>query len=97
MARKTKDVHMRDAILSFFKSVGMRDRFEENLAIALWDSTVGKQIALHTEPVRVTQGVMMIKVDEDVWRTELSYRKHELIQEINQKIGKKTINEIKFY
>ncbi len=94
---KRKETHVRNAILAFFKSIGMRERFEENLAIAFWDSTVGKHIARHTEPIKVVQGVMLVKVDEDVWRTELSYRKNELVQEINQKIGKKAINEIKFY
>jgi predicted nucleic acid-binding Zn ribbon protein len=96
MAR-SYDIPVRNAILAFFKSIGMRERFEENLAIAFWDATVGKQIAQHTEPLKVIQGVMLVKVDEDVWRTELSFRKHELIQEINKKIGKKAINEIKFY
>lgn len=88
---------MRNAIMAFFKSIGMKDRFQENLAIAFWDVSVGKEIARHTEPVKVVDGVMMVKVDSDVWRSELPYFKHEIIQKINQKVGKKAISEIKFF
>ncbi len=96
--RKQKsETHVRDAILAFFKSLGMKERFEENLAIAFWDASVGKEIAQHTAPFKVIDGVMLVKVDSDVWRSELPYFKNEIIQKINQRIGKKAITEIKFF
>lgn len=95
--RKGKQQHIRDSLLSFLKSIGLRDHFEENLAIAFWNSTVGKQISDHTDPQKVTGGILFVKVDNDVWRNELSYMKHEIIQKLNRKIGKKVIQEIKFY
>lgn len=98
MAKKYKsETHVRDVILAFFKSLGMKERFEENLAIAFWDASVGREIAQHTEPLKVVDGVMLVKVDSDVWRSELPYFKHEIIQKINQRIGKKAITEIKFF
>lgn len=89
--------HIRDSLLRLFKSLGMRDRFEENLAIALWDSTVGKEIARHTEPFKVVKGILFVKVEDDVWRNELMFHKHDIIQRLNQQLGKKAIEEIKFY
>jgi predicted nucleic acid-binding Zn ribbon protein len=94
---QTRDKHVRDAILAFFKAAGLRERFEENLAIAFWDMCVGKEIARHTEPLKVSQGIIFVKVDNDVWRNELTYFKHEIIEKLNQKLGKKAIKEIKFY
>ena len=92
-----KERHIRDSLLRLFKSLGMQDRFEENLAIAFWDTTVGKEIAQHTEPFKVAKGIMFVKVDNDVWRNELAFYKHEIIQKLNQKLGKRAIQEIKFY
>ena len=92
-----KEKHIRDTILAFFKHAGMRDRFEENLAISFWDAAVGKEIAGHTDPKKVSKGIMFVKVDDHVWRNELTYLKHDIIEKINTKVGKKAITEIKFY
>lgn len=97
MKKHRKPTHVRDAIISFLKAAGLKDRFEENLAIAFWDASVGKDVAQHTSPKKVVQGTMFVKVDEDVWRHELAFYKHQIIQDINEKVGKKAITEIKFY
>ncbi|RMF54625.1 MAG: DUF721 domain-containing protein [Calditrichaeota bacterium] len=89
--------HIGDAIFKLFKALGMKERFEENMALFYWDSTVGKEIARHTEPMKVNQGILFVKVDNDAWRNELTFLKHEIIQKLNEKLGKKTIEEIKFY
>ena len=94
---KRKNVPVGDAILAFFKSIGAGDRFRDNLAIAFWDVSVGEQIAAHTEPVEVRKGVMLVRVDDATWRQELMFHKFEIIEKINQKIGKNAIKEIKFY
>ena len=76
----------------------MRERFEENLAIAYWDLCVGKNIARHTEPFKVVDnGILLVKVDDDSWRQELTFLKHQIIEKLNRQLGKKTIQEIKFY
>jgi predicted nucleic acid-binding Zn ribbon protein len=92
-----KEKPIRDILEKFFRSLGVEERLEENLAFAYWDSVVGKEIANHTEPEKIVKGTVMVKVDNDVWRNELSFFKHEIIQKLNQKIGKKIIQEIKFY
>ena len=95
--QKRKSIPVGEAMLAFFKSIGAGERFQENLAIAFWDISVGKEIAGHTDPLKVVDGTMLVKVDDGVWRSELPYFKHEIIQKLNKKIGKKAIKEIKFY
>lgn len=90
-------IPIQKALMAFFKAAGMRERFEENMAIAFWDTSVGKEVAGHTTPTKVKDGIMFVKVDEDVWRHELAFLKHEIIKKLNHKIGKRTIKEIKFY
>lgn len=98
MARHRRtEKHIRDVLLGLFKQMGMKERFEENLSIAFWDVTVGKEIARHTEPYKVADGILFVRVDNDVWRTELTYMKNEILHKLNRKIGKKAITEIKFY
>lgn len=92
-----KEKPIKEILLKFFKSAGIENRLEENLAFAFWDNVVGKEIALHTEPEKIVRGTIVVKVDNDVWRNELAFFKHEIIQKLNNKIGKKLIQEIKFY
>lgn len=94
-ARKEKSI--KDVLQKFFKSVGIEERFEENLTFAYWDSVVGKEIASHTNPEKIVMGTVMVKVDNDVWRNELAFFKHEIIKKLNDRIGKRIIQEIKFY
>jgi predicted nucleic acid-binding Zn ribbon protein len=95
--RAPKEKPIRSVLERFFRSIGLENRLEENLAFAYWDSVVGKEIALHTEPERIVKGTVIVKVDNDVWRNELTFFKNEIIQKLNQKIGKRLIQEIKFY
>ncbi len=84
-------------IYQFLKSIGIRDKIEENFAIVYWDMVVGKEISEKTEPFKVVKGILFVKVNDAVWRNELQFFKHEIIQKLNNKIGKKIVEDIKFY
>lgn len=94
---KGKDKPISEILEKLFRSLGVENRIEENLAFAYWDSVVGKEIAVHTEPEKIVKGTVIVRVDNDVWRNELTFYKHEIIQKLNEKIGKRIIQEIKFY
>ncbi|UCF64307.1 MAG: DUF721 domain-containing protein [bacterium] len=84
-------------IEQFLKSMGIGDKIEENYAIVYWEQAVGKEIAQHTEPYKITQGILFVKVSDPAWRNELQFFKNEIIEKLNQKIGKKIVKDIKFY
>ncbi len=84
-------------ITQFLKSIGIHERVEENLAIAFWDAVVGEEIARHTEPIKVARGILFVRVDDTVWRNELQFFKTDILQKLNEKIGKKVVKDIKFY
>jgi predicted nucleic acid-binding Zn ribbon protein len=84
-------------IQQFLQSIGINGRIEENLAIVYWDQTVGKEISEKTEPFRISEGILSVKVSDPAWRNELYFFKNEIIQKLNNKIGKSIIKDIKFY
>jgi len=61
-----------------------------------WDKVVGERIAKVAVPVKNKNGVLFIKVEDSIWRFELSRRKHELIPKINEYCQKNLIREIVF-
>ena len=95
--RRAKDKHIRDSIMAFLKAAGLRDIFEENLAIAFWDGVVGPEVAKKTEPHKVTKGTLFVKVRDTVWRNELTFLKPQIIQKLNDKLEEPAIKDIKFY
>jgi len=88
---------IKELIFQYFKSAGLEDKFEQYYALAYWQKVVGKEIARHTEPFRVQDGVIFVHVDSDVWRTELQYMKPEIIEKLNHELKKTVIQDIKFY
>ncbi len=88
---------LNELIHQFLRSIGIEGRIEENLAIVYWDQTVGKEISEKTEPFRISEGILSVRVSDPVWRNELHFFKNEIIQKLNRKIGKSIIKDIKFY
>jgi predicted nucleic acid-binding Zn ribbon protein len=63
---------------------------------AFWYEVVGEKISEIAIPVKNKNGVLFIKVEDPIWRFELSRRKEELLPKINERIKKNTIKEIVF-
>jgi len=84
-------------IFQFLKSIGVKEKIDENFAIIYWDNVVGKEISAQTEPFKVLKGSLFVKVKDSVWRNELQFFKNEILDKLNRKIGKQIIRDIKFY
>ena len=84
-------------IEQFLQSVGIQGKVEENFAIVHWDLAVGKEISERTEPYKIVRGILFVKVKDPVWRNELLFFKEEIIKKLNDKIGRETVKDIKFY
>lgn len=63
---------------------------------AFWESVVGEKIARVAVPVKNKKGVLFVKVEDAVWRFELTKRKDELIGKVNLHLKKNTIKDIVF-
>lgn len=61
-----------------------------------WEEVVGEKISKVAVPVKNKNGVLFVKVEDSIWRFELSRRKEELLIKINEHLKKNTIREIVF-
>jgi len=84
------------AIDSMLRRFGIDDAITQNKALNIWNEVVGDTVARNTEPDRVEHGVIIVKVSSPTWRQELYFQKKEIIQKINNTIGKKVIRDIRF-
>ena len=63
---------------------------------AYWEEVVGEKIGKVAVPVKNKKGVLFVKVEDSVWRFELTRRKTELISKINEYSNKIKIKDIVF-
>jgi predicted nucleic acid-binding Zn ribbon protein len=70
---------------------------EEKKRFAFWYKAVGEQISKAAIPVMNRKGVLLVKVQDSVWRFELTRRKDEILENINQYLKEdKKIKDIVF-
>jgi predicted nucleic acid-binding Zn ribbon protein len=59
-------------------------RIQEAEALSRWEVAVGPAIAKHSRAIRIQDSVLWIEVDHPVWKTELHYRKRQILDLLNR-------------
>lgn len=78
------------------KELGLEKGIKEQRAVELWRKVVGKTIGEKTKPLSITQGVLRIKVKDNIWKQELYFLKEELKEKLNRALGEDMVKNIKF-
>jgi predicted nucleic acid-binding Zn ribbon protein len=60
---------------------------------SFWTEAVGEKISEAAVPVYNKKGVLFVKVSDSVWRFELTRRKNEILEKVNENLSEK--NKIK--
>jgi len=66
---------------------GLAEEVREHRLVTEWRSLVGERVAARTWPGRVRDGLLMVRVSNSAWLSELSFFKDALIERINQRLG----------
>lgn len=83
-----------ELINEFYKRHNRENTLEEMKIIESWKSVVGGFIAAHTLDLRITKGILYVKVDADSLRSELMYSKTILLRNINRVSGTDLLKDI---
>ena len=57
---------------------------------------MGERVAEVSQAEKIEKGVLFVRVESPVWRNELSFMKQNLIENINKKLNKQIVKDIKF-
>ena len=83
-----------ELINEFYKHHNRENSLDEMKIIESWKSVVGGFIASHTLDLRITKGILYVKVDADSLRNELMYSKTILLRNINRVSGTDFLKDI---
>ncbi|MBN1154473.1 DUF721 domain-containing protein [candidate division KSB1 bacterium] len=78
------------------KKYGLEEYILEGDIINKWNEIVGPKVARNTQVKRIENGVLVVKVKNDVWRNELTFYKIDLIKKINEMLGNQMIKDIRW-
>lgn len=87
-----KQSNLKSELNSLFKSL----KSEKNTKFGFWEELVGEKIAKVAVPVSNKKGVLFVKVEDPVWRFELTREKNELLTKLNETFKKNSIKDIVF-
>ena len=76
--------------------LGVRAGVDQSRAIEVWHDIAGPIIARVTERVWVRRGKMFVELNSGTWRQELHMHRIQWRNRLNEKLGKRIINEIIF-
>ncbi len=60
-----------------------------------WPGLVGEVIGAHSRPIEVTDGTLLIEVDDPAWASELGWLSEDLLARIRESLDTNEINEIR--
>ncbi len=96
MAKKTVKT-LGESLHELLAQLGIEKRVNQFRVIELWPSIVGEKISKISRAERVDDEILYIKVATTGWRTELLFHKQKILKNIEEKVGKNVIKDIRFY
>ncbi len=92
-----KPQHIGGALNAMFRDLGFDKKLDQVRAVEMWAEIVGENIAQVARAERVSDGILYVKVKSMTWRTELLFQKRKILEKIEERIGRKVINDIRFF
>jgi predicted nucleic acid-binding Zn ribbon protein len=85
------------ALKKLLNDLGIEDNVTNYQVINLWTEVVGKKIATVSTAEKIENKILFVKVTNDSWRNELTFHKKEIVEKLNNKIGKRVIEDIRLF
>ena len=83
-----------DIIRKLMKNPKLAGKLDELDALAIWDDLIGDALMKYIISQKIYKGILHVKLKSAPMRNELSYKKTELKQQINKKLGKAFLKDI---
>jgi predicted nucleic acid-binding Zn ribbon protein len=90
-------VSVREVLQLLAPKLGLESRLREEEVVAAWSEIVGDFFALHSQPMRLHQGILLVSVLQPTIMYELDRQwKSMILSKLKNRFGGKTIRELRF-
>lgn len=96
-APRDRTVGVSDAIAKCLGNLGLKDRLREDEVLRAWRDVVGDFVSRHSNPERLNNGVLFVRVLQPTVHYELDrVWKREILAKLRERFGAKTVREVRF-
>lgn len=86
---------LRDVLDETVKGLGLAGHLEEAMAVFVWDEAVGEKVSENAQPYLFRGGILFVSAASPAWAQELTSMKLGLIRELNRRLGKGLVKDIR--
>ena len=83
-----------NVIRKIIKNPKLSKRLDNIKVIEIWEEIIGKNLEKYVIDSKVYNNKLYIKLKSSTLRSEFTYQKTDLVNQINKKFGKKIIEDI---
>lgn len=83
-------------LLHLIKSLGIEKKVKQYEVLNKWPQIVGEKIASVSSVEKIRDGILFVRVKNNVWRNELLFLKNKIKKNIEEEIGSGIIKDIIF-
>lgn len=93
---KTEFTHIGNIIDSVLKDHPLKPDGELIRVWRLWDSVVGDVVSKNAKPAAFNGRILLVHVTSSTWVHHLQFSKKEVIEKLNEALGKPVVDDLKF-
>ena len=94
--RKAEFVHIGNILGGVLKKYRREMDMELVQVWQVWDNIVGEVIAQNAKPAAFKGQILLVHVTSSTWIHQLQFLKKEMIERLNNSLGKPLIEDLKF-
>jgi hypothetical protein len=83
-------------IRKILRNPKLSERLDKLDVLEVWNDIIGPNLQKYVTDSKVYKGKLFIKLKSSTLRNEFSYKKTDLIKQINSRLGKRIITDIIF-
>ena len=88
-------VHLRSVLEQLLKDFGTPDITTVTSIIDQWEEIVGSDLATKISAVAISGSELIVRVDDPVWASQISWLENQLLDKITRLIGEEKITSIR--
>ena len=92
--RNTNVQKLSDVLKAFVNTYQHRYKLRQVQLKEVWEEVLGKGIANHTEHIYIKNNKLIVKLNSDVLKHELSFGKSKIVKMINEAMGEELIDDV---
>jgi len=97
MRRSNSNMNSLSTIMrKILKNPKLSKRLDNIKIIEIWNELIGSNLEKYVLDSKVYKGKLYIKLKSSTLRNEFTYKKNELLKQINNRFGKQVIDDIVF-